>query len=116
MKSRTKLAWDTQHTKDRIDGKYIREHDCPYYNTARWHKLSASFRADPRNALCAECKRKGIIQPAEVVDHIVPWPICKEYFFDRSNLQPLCRKCNHEKGQRDKAIIQQWKSSRKESE
>lgn len=104
-----KLAWDSKQMKDRQDGKYVRDHDCPYYNTARWHKLAKEFRSRPENCLCAECKKKGIIQEAEVVDHIVPWPICKDYFFDESNLQGLCRKCNHDKGQRDKAIIQQWK-------
>jgi len=48
-----------------------------------------------------------------VVDHITPYPICKDYFFDRSNLQALCDECNHEKGQRDKKLIQEWKLKHK---
>lgn len=109
MKRRPTLAWDSQRTRDRNAGKYVRDADCPYYNTARWHRLSRAFRADPRHCLCEECKKKGIIQEAEVVDHIVPWPICKDFFFDESNLQGLCKKCNNEKGQRDKQTIQQWR-------
>lgn len=58
--------------------------------------------------LCAECRRKGIIRQAEVVDHIVPWPICGD-FFDTSNLQSLCEDCNREKGYRDRPLIQKWK-------
>jgi len=110
-----KLAWDSKAKalKDeaRASGKYSREASCELYNTARWHKLSRAFRSDPKNALCVECKRKGIIQEAEVVDHIVPWPICEAFFFDESNLQALCKKCNHDKGQRDKTIIQQWRAA-----
>lgn len=77
------------------------------YHTYRWTKLSKAFRAD--HPLCAECNRKGIIRAATCVDHIIPWPICGDRFFDRTNLQSLCEKCNNEKGQRDKKRIQEWR-------
>lgn len=101
------LPWDTQRVRDRAAGKYVRDADCPYYNTARWHRLSKVWRA--QHPLCEECKRQGRITAGEVVDHIEPWPICRDYFFSESNLQTLCRKCNHDKGQKDKAKIQAWK-------
>lgn len=107
-----KLPWDTQRAKDRAEGKYVRDADCPYYNTARWHKISRVWRS--QHPLCAECLKNGKFTEGEVTDHIVPWPICKDYFFDESNFQTLCQKCNHDKGQRDKKLIQQWRSSCKE--
>lgn len=87
------------------------------YNTNRWHKLSARLRATPDFACCAECKKKGRYVPATCVDHIVPWPVCgEEGFWDESNLQPLCDKCNNDKGQRDKKRIQEWRKSHAEAE
>ena len=41
-------------------------------------------------------------------DHIVPYPVCGD-FFDSTNWQSLCSKCNAEKGNKDKKIIQEFK-------
>lgn len=109
--ARRTLAWDSQRTRDRNEGRYTRERSDDPYHTARWTRLSRAFRAQPAHCLCEECKRNGIIKEAEVVDHIVPWPVCKD-FFDESNLQGLCKECNNLKGQRDKSIIQQWRLSK----
>ena len=105
-----KLAWDANARVDRSDGRYYRERSDDLYHSARWTRLSKAFRADPKNVLCRQCLAKGIIREAEVVDHIIPWPVCED-FFDRANLQPLCRQCNDEKGQRDKSIIAQWRKA-----
>ena len=103
-----KLAWDSKRTAQKADGRYIRERSDDLYHTSRWTKLSASWRA--MHPLCEECKRQGKITAAQVVDHILPWPVCgKQGFFDTSNLQSLCATCNHEKGQRDKKTIQEWR-------
>ena len=107
QKRRQTLAWDSQTTRDRNAGRYIREKSGAPYNTSRWHKLAKAFIED--HPLCEECKRKGILKAAECVDHIDPWPICEEYFFDTGNLQALCNKCNIEKGNRDKSRIAEWK-------
>lgn len=104
---RQTLAWDSQRTRDRNEGKYVRERSGAPYNTNRWHRLAKAFIES--HPLCEECKRKGIIRAAECVDHIDPWPICKDYFFDRRNLQALCNNCNNLKGQRDKLKIQEWR-------
>ena len=97
---RQSLAWDSQLTRERNDGKYIREKSGAPYNTNRWHRLARAFIES--HPLCEECKRKGKIQAAECVDH-------NEYFFDPGNLQALCYRCNSEKGNRDKEKIQEWK-------
>lgn len=105
--TRTTLAWDSQRTTDRNNGRYVRERSGAPYNTARWHRLARVFIES--HPLCEECKRKGIIKAAECVDHIDPWPICEDYFFDTRNLQALCNQCNIDKGNKDKKRIQEWR-------
>ena len=86
-------------------GGYARERSADLYHTYRWTKESRAFKES--HPLCAECRRHGRISPAEVTDHIIPYPICD--YWDQSNWQPLCRKCNDEKGQRDKRLIEAWR-------
>jgi len=100
------LPWDQKPERSE-GGGYDRVRSADPYHTSRWTKLSRAFRAE--HPLCAECQRKGIIKPATCVDHIIPWPICQDDFYNRANLQALCNECNHEKGQRDKKRIQEWK-------
>lgn len=103
-----KLPWDSKKVVERAQGRYVREKSADLYHTARWTRLSRTFRQ--AHPLCEECKRNGKITPAEVTDHIIPFPVCgKDGFFNEDNLQALCHNCNHEKGQRDKKIIQQWR-------
>lgn len=68
--------------------------------------MSRAFRQS--HPLCAECARNGRLKAAEVVDHIVPFPVCRD-FFDESNLQSLCADCNIAKGNRDKVVIAEWR-------
>ena len=73
-------------------------------------KAMATGRTLILDCECAECAKKGIIKAAEHTDHVLPWPVCGEQgFFDVNNLQSLCAACNNEKGQRDKALIRQWR-------
>lgn len=104
---KTKLAWDARTTTRRQDGEYVRERSADPYHTARWTRLSKAFRND--HPLCAECLRQGRISPSTVTDHIIPYPICAENFFDIHNLQALCERCNHDKGERDKKAIAEWR-------
>ena len=102
-----RLPWDSK-ARIKKSQTYIRERSADLYHTARWTRLSRAFKAS--HPLCEECKKKGKITPADVTDHVVPWPICgAEGFFNEDNLQALCHNCNHEKGQRDKKVIQDWK-------
>ena len=110
------LPWDSQ-SKMQLDrlresGTYIRQRSDDLYHTSRWSRLSRAWRR--AHPLCEECRRKGMIVAGEVTDHIVPFPICRSYFYDESNLQTLCAKCNEAKGQRDKEVIREWKLSRQE--
>jgi len=107
-KERQILPWDSRHQQDIKSGKYVREASNPLYHTPRWTKLSRAWRE--RHPLCAECLRHGRYSPAECVDHIVPFPICKD-FFDTSNLQSLCNHCNMIKGEHDRAMIREYKQT-----
>ena len=101
-----KLRWDHPDRVDSHDGRYHRERSADPYHTARWTRISRAWRIN--HPLCDECKRKGLTRSAEVVDHIVPWPVCPD-FYDTSNLQSLCADCNHAKGQKDKKVIAEWR-------
>ena len=83
-----KLAWDSKYRVEKHDGSYQREESDPRYHTTRWAKLSRRWRL--MHPLCAECARKGLIREAQCVDHIIPAPICED-FFDEGNLQSLCK-------------------------
>lgn len=100
------LAWDSKKRKDADSGGYQRERSSDLYHTYRWTRLSRAFRQS--HPLCAECARNGRLKAAEVVDHITPFPVCRD-FFDESNLQSLCYDCNIAKGNRDKVVIAEWR-------
>jgi 5-methylcytosine-specific restriction protein A len=105
-----KLPWDSKRTSDRKVGGYQRERSANPYHTYRWTQLSVAFRSEPDHCICALCLKEGRYTPAQVVDHIIPWPICGEDgFFDRKNLQALCSRHNIDKGNKDKKAIQEWK-------
>ena len=107
-----KLAWDAEKKTEKRDGGYHRERSADPYHSFRWTRLSRAFRA--QHPLCEECRKRGIIKSAEVVDHIIPWPVCED-FFDRTNLQSLCKDCNTAKGNRDKKVIAKWREEQSKS-
>ena len=58
----------------------------------RWQKAREGFlRAHP---LCARHEARGEVVAAEVVDHIVPHKGDLSLFWNRSNWQPLCKRCH----------------------
>jgi 5-methylcytosine-specific restriction endonuclease McrA len=59
------------------------------YTEQEWLDLCAKY-----GNICLWCDRKTVL----TVDHIVP--ICRGGSNDISNIQPLCRRCNSEKGTR----------------
>ena len=55
---------------------------------AEWKKHRDQFLLE--HPLCVECRRKGYVMPATVVDHIIPHKGDKDLFWNKSNWQPLC--------------------------
>lgn len=62
---------------------------------AEWEKERTKFLDD--NPLCVDHKRRGFIEAATVVDHIVPHKGDKVLFWDKNNWQPLCKSCHDRK-------------------
>jgi 5-methylcytosine-specific restriction protein A len=65
-----------------------------FYQSSRWRATRASFLRE--NQLCVKCLEHGVLQPAKVVDHIVPIKRGGDRF-GRSNLQALCVPCHNAK-------------------
>ena len=71
-----------------------------FYRSKEWKTLR--FQALERdNYLCVECKKRGIITPADTVHHIKPLRIDDSKAYDLSNLESVCRAC-HNKLHREK--------------
>ena len=47
--------------------------------------------------LCRLCAEAGFTVAAEHIDHIEPAHLVPERFWDRTNIQPLCRECHERK-------------------
>ncbi|WP_374255070.1 HNH endonuclease [Acinetobacter brisouii] len=62
---------------------------------AEWNKKREAFLN--QNPLCCDCKKRGYIVPATVVDHIIPHKGDKVLFWDETNWQPLCEACHNRK-------------------
>ena len=63
--------------------------------TYKWSKARKSFLE--KNPLCVHCQQQGIVKAAEVVDHIIPHKGDQKLFWDKTNWQPLCKKCHDRK-------------------
>lgn len=62
------------------------------YNSKRWKSLRAhQLVIEP---LCRMCKQVSRLTPATIADHITPHKGNVNLFFDRRNLQSLCKTCH----------------------
>ena len=95
IKKHTKRPW----LPERKPYEGYRHHNTDFYQSRRWRSLRAlKLQKDP---LCEESMRKGVLVPAQMVDHIVP--INKGGApLDLNNLQSLCNHCHAVKTARDK--------------
>lgn len=59
-----------------------------------WRWQQARIPHLQRNPLCAECLRQARIEPATVVDHIIPHKGDQALFWNTSNWQSLCKPCH----------------------
>ena len=61
------------------------------YKKARWRRLRAHQLR--KNPLCEMCARQGRLEPAQVVDHVVPHEGDLDLFYT-GKLQSLCITCH----------------------
>ena len=66
-----------------------------WYKTARWKKNRAHYLH--KNPLCVQCKGRGIIKAATIVDHVTPHKGDPVLFWDQTNWQGLCKRCHDRK-------------------
>jgi len=59
----------------------------------KWQKARAHYLRE--NPLCVKHEARGEVEPATVVDHIVPHLGDKALFWDRNNWQSLCSRCHN---------------------
>lgn len=60
--------------------------------TWQWEKARAAFLAE--HPLCRRCGDASVVTLARIVDHITPHGGDPGLFWDRSNWQPLCKRCH----------------------
>lgn len=95
IKKTVKRPW--QSRKEPFGGR--KNPNRKFYQSSAWRELRAKFiQANP---LCAECKKRGIITEARVVDHIVPINMGGAALSE-DNLQSLCDRCHNIKSANDK--------------
>jgi 5-methylcytosine-specific restriction protein A len=61
----------------------------------RWRRARAGYLA--RHPLCVRCKALGRLEPAIIVDHIVPHRGDPVLFWDEANWAALCKRCHDAK-------------------
>jgi 5-methylcytosine-specific restriction protein A len=76
------------------------------YNKQRWKRLRAWHRQ--REPLCRTCKARGLVVPAQVVDHIMQHNGDERLFFDPENLQSLCKPCHDKLKAGDERAGRTW--------
>ncbi len=75
--------------------KHFRETDnASFYSSKRWKSLRNFFIQ--KFPICAQCKRNGELNNAQVVDHVVPIRLGGSPI-DQKNLQSLCNPCHNKK-------------------
>jgi 5-methylcytosine-specific restriction endonuclease McrA len=69
-----------------------------WYKTSNWQRMRLSQLS--RQPLCKFCHKAGIVTEANTVDHVMPHRGKMDLFFDKGNLQSLCKSCHSSQKQR----------------
>jgi hypothetical protein len=77
------------------------------YNTKQWNlKRKCELSKNP---LCSSCFVRGIITPANHVDHVFPWSKIGKRAFYLNLFQSLCHECHsHKTTLEQKGVIMWW--------
>ncbi|MCP8970559.1 HNH endonuclease [Ectobacillus ponti] len=85
-------AYCEQHSRDRRPAEQNRQTAHQRGYNSRWRKARATYLS--RQPLCVHCLQAGMYTSATVVDHIVPHKGDSALFWDKTNWQPLCKRCH----------------------
>lgn len=62
------------------------------YKTKVWRQLrEAQLQRQP---LCGRCNKRGLVEPANVVNHVIPHKGEENLFRDPANLESVCKHCH----------------------
>ena len=67
--------------------------------SARWARFRRAYLR--KHPLCRHCEAKGLIVPADELDHVVPLHRGGS-MWAKSNIQPLCKPCHESKTRRER--------------
>jgi len=95
--------------RKRLDAE--RGDDRAFYRSAAWRRCRREFAALNPKRICAEHFKRGRIEPATIVDHIVPRSVRPELELNVANLQWLCQTCHNQKTARDNKAIRKRKQT-----
>ena len=96
-KQRLRQSWETA-TEDKGTWSYDVA-EMKFYKSKVWRGLRASILQN--EPLCRECKKKGLIVEAKVLDHITPIRMGGDRL-DENNLQPMCHSCHNTKSAKER--------------
>lgn len=71
-----------------------------FYGTAVWRKCRDAYIAE--HPLCCNCEDHGLVVPADLVDHIIPYKEDPDLGTDHDNLRSLCIPCHNRIGAKAK--------------
>lgn len=89
--------WCEAHRKDHYKVQAV-TYDKEFkklYNCKAWRNTRADVLA--YEPMCRECAKQGINNVATDVDHVTPHNGNTELFWNRENMQPLCKRCHSSK-------------------
>ena len=66
---------------------------------SRWRRARRAFLA--RHPLCVACRARDCLEPATVVDHVVPHCGDPVRFWSEADWQGLCKRCHDAKTTRE---------------
>jgi 5-methylcytosine-specific restriction protein A len=85
--------------RTRDTGRTQREPGRRWYYLAKWVHPDWGLRAQvlSDNPWCVQCQQHGLLVEATDIDHVIPHDSNPDRFWDRGNLQGLCRGCHTRK-------------------
>ena len=86
FKSTQKAKLPAYRRPDHRPSRHVRGYTNAWYRLRAWHIA--------RHPLCAHCEARGVVTPAQDVDHINPISNGGDNL-DPDNLQSLCRACHN---------------------
>ena len=72
------------------------------YRRARWRNLRKEMLAE--DPYCAGCRRLGRVGPAQELHHLISPMERPDLFYERDNLEFLCRACHLSETARQKCV------------